>query len=249
MNKYFNQFLGILFLLFLCSACSKSTFEESNLEMGYEYFPLEIGKYRIYQLDSTLYDTTGTGIEITNLSSQIREEIIDTLIDNEGRLNYQIERSWRRDNSQAWQLLDIWLTNRGENSAERIEENFRFIKMVFPVSEGRAWNGNAFVDESTNVSVAGETIEIFKNWSSEIIEVGITKVIDANTFPDVVEISHADSENFIELRSSKEFYAKDIGLISREMRILDTQKITESEPWESKAQKGFILVQNLIEYN
>ena len=249
MNKSFKILLGIALLVTLFAACSKSTFEETNLEMGYEYFPLELGKYKIYQVDSVVYDTTGSGVTITNSSSYIQEEIVDTLLDNSGRLNYKIERSWRRETGDVWQLQDVWLTNRSDETAERIEENLRFIKMVFPLSVGKTWDGNIFIDQTTNISVAGETIEIFKNWLYEVASIGEMATVGSNTYDEVAEIIQADSENFIELRSSREQYAKGVGMVYRKMSILDTQRIDENEPWESKAQKGFILTQWLLEHN
>jgi len=249
MNKSFKFLLGISLIFTLFAACSKSTFEETNLEMGYEYFPLEIGKYKIYQVDSVIYDTTGSGVTITNSTSFIQEKTVDTLLDNIGRVNYKIERFWRKAANEPWQLQDVWLTNRTDQTAERVEENLRFIKMVFPLTAGRSWDGNVFIDKTSNISVAGETIEIFKNWQYEIVSVGEMATVGDTTYDEVAEIIQADSENFIELRSSREQYAKGLGLIYRKMRILDTQRIDENEPWESKAQKGFILTQWLLEYN
>ena len=57
--------------------------------------------------------------------------------------------------------------------------------------------------------------------------------------------------NLIELREAIEKYARNVGLIEKQMRILDTQCIIEceGEPWEVKAEKGFILKQRILEFN
>ncbi|MEL6865958.1 MAG: hypothetical protein AAFP19_16145, partial [Bacteroidota bacterium] len=67
-------------------------------------------------------------------------------------------------------------------------------------------------------------------------------------FDSVATIYQADNENAIELRYSIEKYARNIGLVYREMRILDTQAIVD-DPWEEKAQKGFIIRQQITRHN
>ncbi|MEM1320427.1 MAG: hypothetical protein AAGG75_09225 [Bacteroidota bacterium] len=236
-------------LLLLLSSCNENNTEDFPLELGYEYFPLEVGKYTIYQVDSVLFDTTGTGVVIDSTQSFIRETIVDTFVDNSGQTNYRIEREWRRSLGETWTVQDVWTALRSDIRAERVEENFRFVKMVFPLSVGRSWDGNQFIDINTNISVAGETIVPFKNWFYEILSVGEPGAVGVLQFDEVAEITQADAENFIELRRSFERYARGVGLIYREMWILDTQRISETDPWEEKAQKGFILKQRLIEHN
>ena len=125
-----------------------------------------------------------------------------------------------------------------------------FISLVFPVEENVQWDGNQFFDPGLIISVAGESIEMYKSWGYEIQSVGNTYTLDDQTFPDVVEVSMADNENLIERRFAHEVYAKDIGLIYREMLILDTQCETccngdfascEAIDWEVKAEKGLRL--------
>ena len=48
--------------------------------------------------------------------------------------------------------------------------------------------------------------------------------------------------------SQFEKYAKDIGLIYKEMWILDTQKSESAAPWEVKAEEGFILKKSLVSF-
>jgi hypothetical protein len=67
----------------------------------------------------------------------------------------------------------------------------------------------------------------------------------------VVTVQNADSENLIELRLAHEKYARGVGLVYRELWILDTQCIEDciGMTWEQKAEKGFILKQTLIDHN
>ena len=248
--QYFFILLFCTFFFFTCTENTKT--EDFNVEFGFEYFPLEVGKYQTYAVDSVLYDIgPDASIIVTNSRTFVKHEISDTITDNLGRTGFIVERFERAHDSLDWVIKDVWTAFRTESEAEWIEENLRFIKMVFPVKDGISWNGNRFIDETTIVPIAGESVEVFKSWSYEVLESDIAMDYGNYFFDNVAIISQADSENLIELRESTEHYAKDVGLIFREMRILDTQCISECEgqSWEEKAEKGFILRQKIIDFN
>ncbi len=213
---------------------------------------MEIGKYRTYVVDSTLYDIGDNEIIIvTDSRTYVKHVVADTITDNLGRLAYKIERYERLSDSLDWVIKDIWLAIRTVEGAEWIEENLRFIKMAFPLTEGMEWDGNIYIDITTIIPIAGESVEVFKSWSYETISVGESESIGNLDFEEVTTIQQANSENLIELRLSEEKYAKGIGLIYRSMKILDTQCITDClhQDWEDKAEKGYILTQQIIDYN
>ncbi|MEL6922399.1 MAG: hypothetical protein AAFO94_00010 [Bacteroidota bacterium] len=239
--------LPLVLSLCLLWSCENTT--EAPIPFGYEYFPLQTGNSWTYQVDSTVFDTTGMGRVVTESSSQIREQIVDQFISNEGNEVFRIERSWRRDDSEAWTTTDVWTAERTENRAFKTEENLRYIKMVFPLSENEVWDGLRFIDKTQKITVAGETLELFKNWQHQLISIGLREQIGPFTFEEVSTVSEADSENLIELRFAREKYAKAVGLVYKEMRILDTQNINDQLSWEDKAQKGFILRQTLIDFS
>ncbi len=248
--KFFIPFLIVSSVIF--QSCGDGT-DTAPIEFGYDYFPLEIGKYIEYDVDSVIYDIgAGNNVTIRNNSIQVREEITDSFPDNEGRLVYRIERFERADETQEWRVNDVWTAAVTNRQAERIEENLRFIKMVFPVSDNtNPWDGNKYIDENLVISVAGESIFIFKNWLYEYRTIGESLNVGGFPFDDVVTVYQADEENFIELRESYERYARGIGLVERQMRILDTQCIADcvGQPWEEKAEKGFIVRQTIRDYN
>ncbi len=252
MNKISTfSFLFLFTLIATNFGCSESTVTEDleNVIQGVEYFPLEIGKYISYQVDSTIFDVDGNSTAILNSTSYVLEEVSDTLRDSEGDLIYRIERSEKANLNDAWEIKDIWVSKRTEFQAERVEENLRYIKMVFPLAADATWNGNLYIDNGTIIPIAGESIEVFKNWTSELTLLGQPASINGLFFDEVTTISHADSENLIELRQVTEKYAKGVGLVEKEMWILDTQEIDQTKPWELKAEKGYILKQTVIDYN
>lgn len=247
-----------LYILLLCSlsflyfSCSEGTVtDDFDLEMGFEYYPLEVGQYHIYEVDSTTYNPEGSGIEQLSSKTFVKEEIIDFSIDNVGDTIYVIERYEKKDLAAEWEIRDVWSTKVYDNRAEKTEENLKLIKMIFPLQEGLDFSATLFIDDNTSILVAGETIDAFKNWNSEIQQVGVAESIGTYSFDEVTTINYADDENLIEKRFAQSKFAKGVGLVYSEEWILDTQCLAdcEGQSWEDKAEKGYILRQTLLEYN
>lgn len=242
--RFTAAFLVVL-LLFIFS-CSKSEIEDFDLEAGYDYFPVEIGKFVEYEVDSIVYDP----LERTDSShSFVREIIVDTLHDNTNAVVYRIERFERKSPQEAWQIKRVYTASRSETQAFRTEENLKLIKLVFPVRSGRDWKSTVFIPDNTIVSIRGESVELFKSWESKILSTNEAETINGLEFPAVTTVSHADSDNLLEKRFVLEKYAKGVGLVYRELWILDTQKIESEASWEVKAEKGFIIRQRITNFN
>ncbi len=239
----------LIFALALLAAC-KTEPDDFDRDFGYDYYPLEIGQFLTYRMDSTIYDPTGDSL-VSQSTSFLKEIVVDSFTDLTGSTVFRIEQYQRAVDSLPWSIKKVVTASVTDNQAQRVEDNLRFIKLTFPVRENVSWDGNVFFDSGTKVTVAGETLEMFKSWSYRILQAGQPETIGGDSFPDVVTIQNADSENLIELRQAHEKYARDVGLVYRELWILDTQCIEDciGMNWEEKAEKGFILKQTLIDHN
>ena len=239
----------LLWCLLVLSVVSCKTEEDNfSIDSGEDYFPLAIGQTWIYEMDSTIYDPNGASI-INQSITQMRETIVDTLTDAAGNTLYKLEQFTRDSSDANWQIKNVYTTGIVNNQAQRTEENLKFIKLAFPLRENQSWDGNLFFDEFTIVKIAGESIEMFKNWNYRLREFAVADTIGGMNFDEVMVIEQANNENSIELRRAQEKYAKGIGLVYRELYILDTQCIAdcEGQTWEEKAEKGMILKQTLIQ--
>lgn len=250
------RFFVLLILLSALLACTRET-ENIEANLGREYFPLEVGRVWEYQVDSIIFDPAGNSVEVDSTRSWIREEIIGLYVDAAGDTVFQTERYVRSDTTHNWQISKVLALNQNTRQAIRTEDNLRFVKLTFPLKKGVRWKGNQYIDQSLRVTIAGEVIHIFKDWQSEVLDAVATWSNGIRSFEDVALISHADSENLIEYRFAQEAYARHIGLIYAEMRILDTQcqaccnadfARCSSLPWTQKAEKGFIIKQRLIHW-
>lgn len=247
-NHQYPIIIGLLTITFF-AAC-KETPDDYTTELGLEYYPLEVGKAIEYEMDSTIFDPNGDTTVYRSITL-MKEEIVDTLSDNNGNLLYKIERYERAADSLPWQVKKVLTASVQTDQAIRTEDNLRFIKMVFPIEKGSKWNGNIHFNEGLIVTVAGESLEMFKGWAYRTLQVGEPATIGGFQFNETATVEEADNENLIELRRATATYAKGIGLVYRELWILDTQCIDDciGQPWEEKAEKGFILKQTILKHN
>jgi len=188
------------------NSCKKDA-ETAPVDLGYEYFPDDIGSYIIYEVDSIAYDDAVKPPDTTRYL--LKELVESTFIDNSGRPTLRIERYKKMYNplvpydSISWVLSDIWTANRTTTTAEKTEENIRYIKLVFPVVKGKEWNGNSF-------NTLGQ-----KDY--EMISVDQPETIGGISFDSVITVSQFQQINFIEYINEEEKFAKHVGLIYKKM--------------------------------
>ncbi len=247
--------LGLIF-----GACERIV--ETLPQTDWDYYPIVENNYRVYQIDSIVYDEYNCTIQTNRY--QIKEVTGSSMIDGEGQTAHRIERYWRAVDGDPWVLVGVWSEKREDNQVQRVEDNQRFVKMVFPVNKNKEWNGITYIRRDTLVPIRGGTIDLYKDWdmfSYQNVGEAYLDTLSNTLYPEAVQIMQVDKTNNIERRYSTEVYAKGIGMIYKEMRILDSQCRTPrcvgpsdiaqciGTPWEIKAEKGYILKQSLIEHN
>jgi hypothetical protein len=238
----------LLFLLFavILTSCGKETEEVDTSTFGYDFLPIQVGKSYVYQSDSIIFDDNGARID--TFHGFIREDIEETFVDDAGITNYKLFRYFKRDASDQWTRTNTWTTYLDDNKAIRTEENIRFIKLVFPIKKGLKWDGNIFVDQDIKIDVVGEAIEMYKNWDYKMETIDEEYDFNGSIIP-TIRVNLVDESSIIDRRKVTEYYAKGIGLVKKEMIILDSDGSQPAAPWEEKAQKGFIHTLTLISVN
>lgn len=137
-----NKQLPILFLFALVFiACEKNETTEA-VYLGINYYPSHVGYELIYDVDSIIKDKF-TGLTDT-FQYQIRERIDSIYTDNEGRPTMRIERYKRSTINDPWIIHRVWAANKSNTYVHRVEENIRYVKLIFSVLANKKWNGNAF---------------------------------------------------------------------------------------------------------
>ena len=247
--------------LLLFAACGERSItppRESQAEEQYAYFPLEIGKFVVYQVDSVVYDfAPGGGVVRDSSRTFVRELVADTLRDLTGQLLYSVERYERSSPDHPWTLRSVGTAARSADQAIRTENNLRFLKLVFPMDRRSEWDGNIWIDVNREIEIAGERMRPFSNWQYEVDTIDRPAVVGQFAFDSTLVVTEADDNNVIERRYSRARYAKHIGLVWREQWILDSQYCNSNpppadcatRPWEIKAERGYILRQVVLAFN
>jgi len=192
-------------------SCKKDSAIEPD--MGYNYLPGKVGSWVVYDVDSTVYPDNG-GDTIFN-KYQIKELIESEYIDNEGRPTLRIER-FRKNyvdsvsyDSMPWTLTDVWSANKTNSTYEKVEENIRYVKLSFPVKLLSTWNGNA---KNTQ-----------EEWTYKYADIDKKRSNGPYTFDSTFLVVQRDILNLIQKQYYIEVYAKNIGLISRQVIDVNSQ--------------------------
>ncbi len=224
-------------------SCESETEVLDESVFGYRFFPIETGKSWTYLSDSIIYK----GTRRDTSRSYIKEVIGEKFTDIAGDEAYKIERYFKKLETDTWTKLNTWTVFRDNSRAIRTEENIKFIKLVFPFKKGLKFDGNVFVDENIKVEVGGEMVEAYKNWNHRIEEVDEIYPFKGQAIKSV-KINLVDDTSIIDRRKVTEYYGEGMGLIKKEMMILDSDGSRPTDTWEAKAQKGFIHTLTLIEF-
>ena len=206
-----GKILNHLKLLFFCVmvlsiiSCEKDPQPEPYL--GDNYFPLIEGKWIIYSIDSIVYNEFTQSID--TFKFELKEKTGSVFIDNAGNESRQIERYKRNSANEKWELSDIWVSTVNEARAEVVEENLKFVKLIFPVKKNKTWNGNAFNN--------------MEAWDYEYISTHHPESINNVSFDSTLTVQQIESYNLIETKNYKEIYAANIGLVSKEFIDVKTE--------------------------
>lgn len=211
--KYFLPFLFVItFFLSTVYSCKKDK-EQTVLDMGYNYFPDKQGDYIVYDVDSFFYNDFTHHID--TFKFQLKEKIESFFVDNENRPTMRIERYTRSYDpkkpysSIPWKLRDAWSANKTAGMAEKVEENVRFVKLIFPVVAKSSWNGNA----KNNLSPL--------NYS--YFSVDLPATVGNTHFDSVLQVTQQDALTVISKKYYIEKYARNFGLIFKHVIDVESQ--------------------------
>lgn len=230
---FLKSFICILVILLSCTFAScKKKKTEAPPDVGYTYAPEIIGKYVVYDVDSTVYDDFAK--DTLYYKYRIKEKLAETFTDNEGRPSIKLIRYIKRyDPAKSydlmnWEIKDVWSYTRTSTSLEVVEENLRYTKLVFPVKTDVSWNGNA-----RNTSPAMDYKYLFTDQ---------VHAVNGRSFDNVLCVEQKDDKrkNVIHRQYYIEKYAKDIGLIYREITDVYSNTVVAGVPVEQRIERGII---------
>lgn len=167
-------------------------------DLGSSYFPLTVGSWVVYEVDSVSWNNFFTPTKIDSFSYQIKMVVDSSYLDNEGNTNY-FWKKYYRDSTTAWTLQKNYSLRLSSDKAETFEENFRYIKLAFPMKNSINWDMNAY--NSLDAT------------SSYYDDYHIPLTVNDQAFDSCAIVIHQDFESLISKDYHQEIYAKHVGLI------------------------------------
>jgi hypothetical protein len=197
-------------------SCKKEADLNSNNSNHYSYFPLENGSWVIYKVDSIVHnsDDDFTNNPDTSISAYhflIKEVIDSSFVDGQGNTAYRVSRYRRLNDTIPWEFQAVWVAVRTFNSAQRVEDNIRYLKLSFPVSLQSNWNGNAFNDFSAE--------------DYAYTDIHVPSTFGSLSFDSTVTVLQLQDDNLIHRIFKQEVYANHVGLVYKQKDSLNINGI------------------------
>jgi hypothetical protein len=188
--------LGLIYL----NSCKENTKEELDATMGYDFFPVETGKCRTYELDTINYNDFNQSID--TFCARIRVCYAGQLLDstNTPYHIYQVDNpnaDWHDSGNRRVGVIQL-----RNNKMVEYSDTAHLVKMVFPVRERRKWNTNMYNNREPLVGT--------------IINFGKSFDVLNQTFNNTITVQYNDFNSPIAQFTFFEVYAKDVGLIYAE---------------------------------
>lgn len=244
--KLFSSLLIIICLVF--SSCKKET---ENVELNYDYnlMPLEIGNYIIYKGDSSIYNFFFPQVKRTN-SFFLKETIKDTSRDNLNRLRYEISTQIRMDSTLPWGIEKIHYIVPNKKSIERVEDNLRYIKLIFPNNVNDEWKPNLLITTKLPYIFELDTAINANDSKATIITKDVMYSNAYKSFDSTTTIINLIDSSAIDYYKLTEIYAKNVGLVYLERWnvIAKDRDANNTLPWVDRARVGFYLKLQAIQY-
>lgn len=231
--------------LLILAGCKQDTDRMTLSPMLYDYAPLRVGHYLLYDVDSITYTYADPIQTADTVHYQIQELISDTFYDNLGHVAYRIEVSKRYDTTSPLNVVDrAWYCFRTQNSFEKVEDDLHFIKLIYPPVNGVTWNGNSYLPASDTSS---DIYQKYAGWVYSYSDVNRPKAINTLGFDSALVVTEVNDENLINKKLSRETYAYHVGLIYKEWEVINKQDVAASWAAPNKA-SGFRIRMRLHAY-
>lgn len=176
--------------------------------LGYDFYPLNVGQYRIYDVEEIKYLVSGFDTTVF----QLRETIFDSIPSIDQTI-YLLRRDIRIDDTQPWKSDSVWSVTSTSNYLSITENNIPFIKLTFPVKESKEWDSNSLNSKDPSTSY-------YQSMSNSIVD-----TIAAENHIRVILEDIEENVTGVDLRS--EVYARGIGLVEKDYLV--QKKCTSSD--------------------
>jgi hypothetical protein len=175
-------------------SCSKKTEDFQSAPLS-DYYPLQVGKYVTYRVDSTVFTNFGHNTEIH--SYQVKHSIEAQLTDNLGRPAYRVFR-YIRDTAgtQPWTPNGSYFITPTGQQIETVENNLRVIKLHLPVKDGFNWHGNTHLPvDAYSTFYSFNNDDVMGLWDFSFTGIDQPLTVNGNSFTKATTVTQVDEKN------------------------------------------------------
>ncbi len=189
-------------------ACENSTLEPDPNRLGFQFFPLSMDYQPIYEVEEINYRNDGS---IDTTYYQLIDEFTDST--NTGQTIRLQGYRYKENSNGDREVLHTIQLSRNNLIAIQSLGNEQEVKLSFPVSEAKEWNGTPSEFEEDSYTY----FKVFQPY-----ELGDT------TFNSTVEVIQEDNQDSVTVYDQRiEVYAANIGLIYKISSQLEFCRDTE----------------------
>lgn len=209
-----------------------------------EYYPLQIGKWVIYDVDSTIWDDVLCIKRFYNY--QIKHRVADTFSDEKGRLSYRVETFKRKRVEQDWEPHQSFYVTNTQVTLEMNYDRLRYVKLVFPIEENTTWKGNTYI------LTKDPEYAFYDDWNYQYKNVKKSFNTGFKVFDETITVEHIDAmqsdpeifpEVYASRTTSREVYASKVGMVYREFFRWTY------DPNTTKCRKGDGVIMRAVDHN
>jgi hypothetical protein len=223
------------------------------------YTPLEVGKFAIYRLDSLNYYFYGQLDTITSYLA--KDSVEDSIRDGAGHLAWVVTR-YLSDTAglRGWiPSLSYTVTPSGER-IEVTEDNLRFIKLAWPISQGFSWLGDTYLPYAPYqdfFDFSDDAHLSMGNWNYTYQQVdgnfsaggqSYDSTLTVSQENDSINVPIQDPNSFASRTYWSETYAKHIGLVYRHTEMWEYQPPTP-DGTQAGYKIGFKVTMTMVSHN
>lgn len=190
------------FMILLIFASCETEVEEVPTDFGFDYQPLEIGLFWIYEVDQTTY----FGENDSEDEQFFYRDLVRTFyLNGEREQVFVINRAKSTDRSN-WTTQFEYTLLRRDFKLLRTIENQTVVNLVFPPKLGTTWDGNIYRDKNED--------------EFEIDSVGNNMMGGAGS-DNIVRVNQEDSDDKITFRDIRyEIFEKGVGIIEKYDQVI-----------------------------
>jgi hypothetical protein len=196
-----NRTLGKSIIIFagaLLLSCKKD--ESPNPEFHFNYYPLETGRFVVYDAMEIHHDVQAL-IQHDTTRFLLKTVIGEQIVDLEGDVAFKFYRYWKINPEDEWVIKDVWTTKRKDLRIELVEENKRMVKLVFAPTLEKVWDINAFNNDAT-LNARYDAASLHGN-----------RTINNIYLDSTLRVNQQDFFSLVDHRKKYEIYAPGIGLV------------------------------------